>query len=374
MDSEEGRFGVAPSVEPLQFKWTLYFERKSKENKSKVLNKTDYLNNLSKGRSFQTIRTFWSAWNDAQEQCGVSSCQGAANYHMFKEGVKPVWEDPKNCKGGKWVVVLPQTTTEDETLKSWMSLALTLLLGEWGVESEINGAVLSARPWGSMISLWNRNANDKKLIEEVSCKLKELFGVEQVKYQRHQATIRRNHVEKAKMSRPKRTSSSDDSASNSDASSSDGEDRAPRRRFEVSKGVLRELIERVNTQETPPVVTETPKEEPKEEAVAEVPAPIDEQLPTPVVEVLPAPIAEQIEEAAEDKDLPTEESDARKRRHRRKNSRERRSSTSNEDAQEILAVVPARRFPLSQVTNVHIGLAITAGIVASAISWASFFC
>lgn len=25
-----------------------------------------------------------------------------ANYHFFKEGVKPAWEDAENAKGGKW--------------------------------------------------------------------------------------------------------------------------------------------------------------------------------------------------------------------------------------------------------------------------------
>jgi translation initiation factor 4E len=26
-----------------------------------------------------------------------------SNYHLFKEGVQPMWEDPQNAKGGKWV-------------------------------------------------------------------------------------------------------------------------------------------------------------------------------------------------------------------------------------------------------------------------------
>lgn len=26
-----------------------------------------------------------------------------SNYHLFKEGVRPMWEDPINAKGGKWI-------------------------------------------------------------------------------------------------------------------------------------------------------------------------------------------------------------------------------------------------------------------------------
>ncbi|RHZ32165.1 hypothetical protein DYB31_006300, partial [Aphanomyces astaci] len=27
-----------------------------------------------------------------------------SNYHLFKEGIRPMWEDPINAKGGKWVL------------------------------------------------------------------------------------------------------------------------------------------------------------------------------------------------------------------------------------------------------------------------------
>jgi translation initiation factor 4E len=370
MDSEEGQFGVAPSIEPLQYKWTLYYERKSKEKRTaKCLNKMDYLNNLTKVSSFQTIRSFWSCWNEVQEQCSLSENDGAANYHMFKDNIKPVWEDPKNAKGGKWVVVLPHSATEEETVRLWMSLALTLLLGEWGVESEINGAVLSARPWGSMLSVWNRNANDKQLIEEVSKKLKELFGVENVKYQRHQATIRRNHAEKAKISRPKSTSCSDDSSSNSDASSSsEGEERsmrAPRRRrFEVSdaaRGMLRELVEKVNEIPTPSKV----KEEEPEVKVEE-----------PIV-----PAENVLQQQEEPKELVDEAK--KNKRQRRKNNSRRTSTSSTEDAQEVPFVhvveeaapkpLPAKRFPLPEISYLHVGLAVAVGVATSALSWASFY-
>lgn len=26
-----------------------------------------------------------------------------SNYHLFKEGIRPMWEDPINAKGGKWI-------------------------------------------------------------------------------------------------------------------------------------------------------------------------------------------------------------------------------------------------------------------------------
>lgn len=351
VESEGGQFGVEPSVEPsvecLHNKWTLYYEKKSKERTAKCLNEKDYLKELTRVRSFQTIRSFWSAWSEVQENCSISKAGGAANYHMFKDNIKPIWEDSKNARGGKWVVALPSSMSEEDMLKCWMSLALTLLLGEWGFESEINGAVLSVRPWGSTLCVWNRNANDRKLVDDISAKLKEQFGVAVVKYQRHQATMRRNHAEKAKVSRPKRSSnSSDDSSSNSD-SSSEGEERAvrPLRRFSVNdttRGVLREVIERVAEPQVP-----------------------TEPLPT-------AEIAQPSCEPEIPMVLP-----------RRNSIVERRSSTSSNEeieiAHQVAPVVqlvkpaPAKRFPLPEVNAVYVCLVFAVLIAGSMLSWSTYF-
>jgi translation initiation factor 4E len=30
--------------------------------------------------------------------------QAGSNYHVFKEGIEPMWEDKANAQGGKWTV------------------------------------------------------------------------------------------------------------------------------------------------------------------------------------------------------------------------------------------------------------------------------
>lgn len=37
-----------------------------------------------------------------------SNVVAGANYHLFKQGVKPAWEDSENKNGGKWVLHLTQ--------------------------------------------------------------------------------------------------------------------------------------------------------------------------------------------------------------------------------------------------------------------------
>jgi len=177
------------------------------------------LKELKKAATFQTIPSFWSCWNEVQEICSMP-LEGGVNYHLFKDTIKPVWEDPKNIKGGKWSFVLPSSTPHQEVMKHWMSLMLTVLIGELGTDSEINGVVLSVRSWGCIFSIWNRNANNKRLVDTVTDKLKELFGVVAVKYQRHQVRVKRNNAQRAKIAHAKRNYSSDESISSNDSSSS----------------------------------------------------------------------------------------------------------------------------------------------------------
>jgi translation initiation factor 4E len=37
---------------------------------------------------------------------------------MFKEGVKPAWEDAFNEKGGKWSMLIPRNTNKSDS--SWL--------------------------------------------------------------------------------------------------------------------------------------------------------------------------------------------------------------------------------------------------------------
>lgn len=67
--------------------------RKLKEKKTRNLSKVDYLKEVKKGRTFDTISTFWDCWNQVQQFCHPS--MGDCNYELFKHGIKPIWEDPK---------------------------------------------------------------------------------------------------------------------------------------------------------------------------------------------------------------------------------------------------------------------------------------
>ncbi|KAM9909309.1 hypothetical protein OXX69_005553 [Metschnikowia pulcherrima] len=105
---------------------------------------------------------------------------------IFKTGVNPVWEDPINSKGGRWVFrfshrVNPNSTTleSQENIQKgrrratlvWERLVLKTLTGSIlssrkehhdALLSDIVGLVLSVRRDEEIISIWNSNLNFSK--------------------------------------------------------------------------------------------------------------------------------------------------------------------------------------------------------------------
>ncbi len=64
------------------------------------------------------VEDFWGLYNNIVK---ASKLQQGANYHLFKEGVEPKWEDAENENGGKWIVTLDAKERDNGSLdKLWL--------------------------------------------------------------------------------------------------------------------------------------------------------------------------------------------------------------------------------------------------------------
>lgn len=61
--------------------------------------------------------------------------------HLFKNGIKAMWEDPNNAKGGKWVIRLRKNKID----RAWENVCMAMLGEQFLVGPEICGVVLSTR-------------------------------------------------------------------------------------------------------------------------------------------------------------------------------------------------------------------------------------
>ena len=98
-----------------------------------------------------------------------------SNYHLFKSGIKPMWEDEANANGGKWVLTMKNNPTLLD--QSWQWLTMALVGEELDESDEICGAVVSLRSKVDRIQLWTRSKDDVEKVNSIGRKLVKLLDV-----------------------------------------------------------------------------------------------------------------------------------------------------------------------------------------------------
>jgi hypothetical protein len=104
-----------------------------------------------------------------------SALERNSNYHLFKSGIKPMWEDEANANGGKWVLTMKSQPQLLDRCWSWLAMAL---VGEELEEGdEICGAVVSLRSKVDRIQLWTRSKDDVERINGIGRKIVKLLDL-----------------------------------------------------------------------------------------------------------------------------------------------------------------------------------------------------
>ncbi|KIY43077.1 eukaryotic translation initiation factor 4E [Fistulina hepatica ATCC 64428] len=128
-----------------------------------------YEEGIKKISAFSSVETFWSIWSHLAPP---SSLTPTTDYLLFHSGVRrPVWEDPLNLSGGKWIIRLKKGVAD----RIWEDLVMAVVgdnfdecrsqnESEW---PEICGCTISVRQSEDIISLWNRVDEDHKLREKI---------------------------------------------------------------------------------------------------------------------------------------------------------------------------------------------------------------
>ncbi|KAG8876461.1 hypothetical protein FRB97_004151 [Tulasnella sp. 331] len=69
---------------------------------------------------------------------------------------RPVWEDPLNQNGGKWIIRLRKSIAD----RLWEDLVLAVIGDQFDIDDGICGVVLSVRGAEDILSVWNRDDKD----------------------------------------------------------------------------------------------------------------------------------------------------------------------------------------------------------------------
>lgn len=104
-----------------------------------------------------------------------SKLERNSNYHLFKQGIKPMWEDEANAKGGKWVLTMKMNPQLLD--RCWFYLAMALIGEDLDEGDEVCGAVVSLRSKVDRIQLWTRTKEDVEKINGIGKKFVKLLDV-----------------------------------------------------------------------------------------------------------------------------------------------------------------------------------------------------
>ncbi|GLB41740.1 putative eukaryotic translation initiation factor 4E [Lyophyllum shimeji] len=180
--------GTAPH--PLKTTWVFWF-RQHRAPGNKI---TNYEEGIKKISAFHSVESFWSLWTHLAPP---SALQPTTDYLLFHTGIRrPVWEDPLNLTGGKWIIRLKKGVAD----RIWEDLVMAIIGDQFhecrsteeqgsvmngdgtgdisGNElPEICGCTISVRQSEDIVSLWNRVEGDAKLREKIRDTLRRVLNL-----------------------------------------------------------------------------------------------------------------------------------------------------------------------------------------------------
>ncbi|XP_069500061.1 eukaryotic translation initiation factor 4E type 2-like isoform X3 [Ambystoma mexicanum] len=144
---------VTPAVgeHPLQYNYTFWYSRRTP---SRPAITTNYEQNIKQFGTVASVEQFWKVYSHLVRPGDLT---GYSDFHLFKEGIKPMWEDEANKNGGKWIIRLRKGLAS----RFWENIILAMLGEQFMVGEEICGVVVSIRFQEDILSIWNKTANDQ---------------------------------------------------------------------------------------------------------------------------------------------------------------------------------------------------------------------
>ncbi|KAG6541278.1 hypothetical protein Mapa_017329 [Marchantia paleacea] len=147
--SKEQRAGF----HPLQHRFVFWYTRRTPG----VRSQTSYEDSMKRIAEFSTAEGFWSCYCHLAR---ASTLPNPTDFHLFKEGIRPLWEDAANRTGGKWIIRFKKLVSG----RFWEDLVLAIIGDQLDYGDSVCGAVLSIRYGEDILSVWNKNASDNQAV------------------------------------------------------------------------------------------------------------------------------------------------------------------------------------------------------------------
>ncbi|CAD5224510.1 unnamed protein product [Bursaphelenchus okinawaensis] len=180
---------------PLRHKWAFWFLKGDRSR--------DWEDCLKQVVVLETVEDFWALY---LRIIPASDLTFGSDYYLFKDGIKPMWEDPKNVKGGRWMVVVPKAQRATKLDELWLEIMMDIIGERFESQGEfICGAAVNVRQKGDKIALWTSDASLDDVNRRIGMTLKNKLALDDnIRYEIHKdASARIGSVVRPKIVIPK---------------------------------------------------------------------------------------------------------------------------------------------------------------------------
>lgn len=158
-------------IHPLSEKWKLWYDCPNK----KITN-NNWIENIKEIGTLSSLEDFWGIYNNIIK---TSSLSYGSNYYLFKDGIKPMWEDPSNKNGGKWSIQFKKNINIDLD-NIWLIIMLHSLGNIFcddtnNYNTEITGLIINIRKYQDKINIWLQNKNNTITINYIGNIIKNII-------------------------------------------------------------------------------------------------------------------------------------------------------------------------------------------------------
>lgn len=172
---------------PLKHAWVIHYRPPTSKN-------SDYEKSTRPLCRIATVQAFWSVYSHLRRPSALPT---VSDYHFFKDGIRPVWEDEENRRGGKWTMRLKKGVAD----RYWEDLLLAMIGDQFAEASEeVCGAVVSVRSGEDVFSIWTKNDGGRNVkIRETIKRVLSLPPDTSLQWRSHDESItQRNAVDQAR--------------------------------------------------------------------------------------------------------------------------------------------------------------------------------
>lgn len=160
---------------PLEHTWYFYY------NDNNNMNQNTWVSNQKCVYSFSYIEDFWCLYNFIKVP---TELKDGSDYLLFKNNIKPMWEDDNNINGGKWIINSIWRLIDD----IWLNILLSLIGETLDDSDEITGVILNVRSNKYKLGIWTRNFNNTNKVIEIGLKIRKIINIPPeitIGYQKH---------------------------------------------------------------------------------------------------------------------------------------------------------------------------------------------